>query len=74
MNQKLIAEPGGILVSDKVQREINGRIDLALEDQGDKALKNISTPVRVLPSLSRPAELVNLNALELLVAHHGGAF
>ncbi|MGH6715546.1 MAG: adenylate/guanylate cyclase domain-containing protein, partial [Bradyrhizobium sp.] len=42
-----VAEPGGILVSDKVHREINGRTDFTLEDQGEKTLKNISTPVRV---------------------------
>ncbi|WP_245329418.1 adenylate/guanylate cyclase domain-containing protein [Bradyrhizobium canariense] len=51
-----LAEPCGILISEKVQREINGRIDLALEDQGEKALKNISVPVRAFALRSRSGD------------------
>jgi adenylate cyclase len=41
-----IAEPGGILISGKVQKEVDGKLSLELEDVGEKVLKNISKPVR----------------------------
>jgi TolB-like protein/class 3 adenylate cyclase len=41
-----LAEPGGICVSARVQEDAAGRLDLAFEDMGDQALKNISRPVR----------------------------
>ena len=42
-----LAEPGGICVSARVQEDAAGRLDLAFEDIGEQALKNISRPVRV---------------------------
>jgi adenylate cyclase len=42
-----LAAPGGICVSDKVQTEIKGKIDLAYKDLGEQRLKNIAAPVRV---------------------------
>ncbi len=42
-----IAEPGGICVSGKVHEEIDGKMDFAYEDHGDRQLKNIARPVRV---------------------------
>lgn len=42
-----IAEPGGICVSGRVQEDVAGKIDLAFEDAGEHALKNIARPVRV---------------------------
>jgi TolB-like protein/class 3 adenylate cyclase len=42
-----LAEPGGICVSARVQEDAAGRLDLAFEDIGDQALKNIARPVRV---------------------------
>jgi adenylate cyclase len=42
-----LAEPGGICVSARVQEDATGRLDLAFEDIGEQALKNISRPVRV---------------------------
>jgi adenylate cyclase len=42
-----LAEPGGICVSRRVQEDTAGRLDLAFEDMGDQALKNIARPVRV---------------------------
>ena len=42
-----LAEPGGICVSARVQEDATGRLDLAFEDLGDQALKNIARPVRV---------------------------
>jgi adenylate cyclase len=42
-----IAEPGGICVSARVQKDAAGRLDLAFEDLGEPELKNIARPVRV---------------------------
>jgi TolB-like protein/class 3 adenylate cyclase len=41
-----LAEPGGICVSARVQEDAAGRLDLAFEDIGEQALKNIARPVR----------------------------
>jgi len=41
-----IAEPGGICVSAKVRDEIDGKMNFAYEDLGDRQLKNIARPVR----------------------------
>ena len=42
-----LAEPGSICVSARVQEDAAGRLDLAFEDMGEQALKNIARPVRV---------------------------
>jgi adenylate cyclase len=42
-----IAEPGGICVSGTVRDHIGDRLDLAFEDLGEQALKNIARPVQV---------------------------
>ncbi|SIO15478.1 adenylate cyclase [Bradyrhizobium erythrophlei] len=41
-----IADPGGILISDKVYSEVEGKLDVGFEDRGGQQLKNISKPVR----------------------------
>jgi adenylate cyclase len=41
-----IAEPGGILISEKVYSEVEGKLDVGFEDRGEQQLKNISKPVR----------------------------
>jgi TolB-like protein/class 3 adenylate cyclase len=41
-----LAEPGGICISARVQEDVAGRLDLAFEDMGEQALKNIARPVR----------------------------
>jgi adenylate cyclase len=41
-----LAEPGGICVSARVREDIAGKLDLAFEDIGEQALKNIARPVR----------------------------
>src|SRR3984893_12988723 len=41
-----LAEPGGICVSARVQEDAAGLLDLAFEDMGEQALKNIARPVR----------------------------
>src|SRR5262250_338182 len=52
-----LAEPGGICVSARVQEDAAGRLDLAFEDIGEQALKNIVRPVRVyrVVTEARPA-------------------
>ena len=42
-----LAQPGGICVSARVREDVVGRLDLAFEDIGEQALKNITRPVRV---------------------------
>jgi adenylate cyclase len=42
-----LAEPGGICVSDRVYRDVRGRLDVDFADLGERALKNIAEPVRV---------------------------
>src|SRR5262245_8757672 len=41
-----LAEPGGILISDKILREVEGKVQAAFEDRGEQQVKNISKPVR----------------------------
>jgi len=41
-----IADPGGILISEKVHSEVDGKLDVGFEDRGEQQLKNISKPVR----------------------------
>ncbi|WP_024519843.1 adenylate/guanylate cyclase domain-containing protein [Bradyrhizobium sp. Tv2a-2] len=41
-----IADPGGILISEKVYSEIEGKLEVGFEDRGEQRLKNISRPVR----------------------------
>ena len=41
-----LATPGGICVSARVQEDAAGKLDLAFEDMGEQALKNIARPVR----------------------------
>jgi adenylate cyclase len=41
-----IAEPGGICISDDAQRQIRGKVDIAIDDMGPQSLKNIAEPMR----------------------------
>jgi adenylate cyclase len=41
-----IADPDGILISEKVHSEVEGKLDVGFEDRGEQRLKNISKPVR----------------------------
>jgi adenylate cyclase len=41
-----IADPGGILISEKMYSEVEGKLDVGFEDRGELQLKNISKPVR----------------------------
>jgi adenylate cyclase len=40
------ADPGGILISEKVYSEVEGKLDVGFEDRGEQQLKNISKPIR----------------------------
>jgi adenylate cyclase len=40
------ADPGGILISEKVYSEVDGKLEVGFEDRGEQQLKNISKPVR----------------------------
>ena len=42
-----LAEPGGICVSGRVQEDVQGKLDITFEDEGERELKNIARPVRV---------------------------
>ena len=42
-----LADPGGICISDAVQKQLAGKTDFAFEDTGERALKNIAQPARV---------------------------
>jgi adenylate cyclase len=42
-----ITDPGGILISEKVYSEVEGKLDVGFDDRGEQHLKNISRPVRV---------------------------
>jgi adenylate cyclase len=52
-----LAEPGGICVSARVQEDAAGKLHLAFEDIGERALKNIARPVRAYRVITsaRPA-------------------
>jgi len=41
-----LADPGGICLSGEVQDEVRGKLDLALQDMGAQAVKNIAKPLR----------------------------
>ena len=41
-----VADPGGILISEKVYSEVEGKLDVGFEDRGEQQLKNIAKPVR----------------------------
>ena len=39
-------EPGGVNISGKVHAEVAGKLDLAFDDMGEQAVKNLDKPVR----------------------------
>jgi len=42
-----LAEPGGVCISEEVQRQVRNKSDLRFVSLGEKSLKNVSTPVEV---------------------------
>jgi len=55
-----LAEPGGITVSEAVRGAVRSKVDVAFNDQGEQAVKNISYPVRAYRvAASRTAQRTN---------------
>jgi adenylate cyclase len=53
-----IAEPGGTCISSSAYDQVRGKVDLAFEDMGPQALKNIAEPIRVWrAALEAPKEV-----------------
>ena len=52
------ADANGIAISEDVHRHLRGKLDLPFEDAGEKVLKNIAEPVRVLlwPASATPGD------------------
>ncbi|WP_334528976.1 adenylate/guanylate cyclase domain-containing protein [Bradyrhizobium sp. AZCC 2230] len=48
-----VADPGGILISEKVYGEVEGKLDAGFEDRGGQQLKNIAKPVRTYAVCAR---------------------
>ena len=48
-----IADPGGIMISEKVYSEVEGKLDVGFEDRGELQLKNLSKPVRAYAVYAR---------------------
>jgi TolB-like protein/class 3 adenylate cyclase len=42
-----LAEPGRVLISDAVYRQVKGRLGFGFRDLGEQRLKNVSDPVRI---------------------------
>ena len=42
-----LADPGGICLSQSAADQVRGKLDIVLEDMGERVLKNIELPVRV---------------------------
>jgi adenylate cyclase len=40
-----LAEPGGVMLSEDAYRQVEGKLDVALEDAGEHEVKNIAKPV-----------------------------
>jgi adenylate cyclase len=64
-----IAEPGGVCISDDAHRQIRGKIDIAIDDIGEQALKNITEPMRAwhirLAGVAAPAIPSNSSAIKV---------
>jgi adenylate cyclase len=43
---QVLAEPGGITVSESIRTAVKGRVGASFEDQGEQQVKNITDPVR----------------------------
>ncbi len=48
-----VADPGGVLISEKVYSEVEGKLDAGFEDRGEQQLKNIAKPVRAFAVRAR---------------------
>src|SRR5262245_59561829 len=43
-----VADSGGVLISEKVYSEVEGKLEVGFEDRGEQQLKNIAKPIRAL--------------------------
>lgn len=59
-----LAEPGGVCLSGNVAEQITGKLVVALEDLGDKSLKNVTRLVRVFRLTSTPRLVKPSTAVE----------
>ena len=57
-----IADPGGILISEKVYSEVEGKLDVGFVDRGEQQLKNIDEPVRAFSVVAERAAVVTATA------------
>ena len=55
-----LADANGILISDKIYREVEGKVEAAFEDRGEQQVKNITRPVRIYAV--RPAAVASTSA------------
>jgi adenylate cyclase len=63
-----ITDPGGILISEKVYSEVEGKLDVGFEDRGEQQLKNMARPIRVYAvhagahgaSINKPGAVLSL--------------
>ena len=60
-----LARPGGICVSARVQEDAVGKLDLAFEDMGEQALRNIARPVKAFRVATGPLSTVAQGELTL---------
>jgi adenylate cyclase len=65
-----LADPGGILVSAKIHDEIDGKLEGAFEDRGERQLKNVSRPIRTYAWVANRAggPMARVNEADLAVA------
>jgi adenylate cyclase len=59
-----LADADGILISDKIHREVEGKVEAAFEDRGEQQVKNITRLVRIYAV--RSAGAASTSATELL--------
>src|SRR5262249_57046160 len=67
-----IAEPGGTCLSSSAYDQVRGKVDIAFEDMGPQALKNIAEPIRVWRAKLSDSEASKVVAEKPLSASAGG--
>ena len=66
-----LAEPGGVLVSSTVYEQVRGKLPLTFEDVGERQVKNIEQPVRIV-SAPRFREHLGARGRARQAPRHGG--
>jgi adenylate cyclase len=66
---QVLADPGGIVVSDLVRNAVKGKVTAAFEDLGEQTMKNIADPVRAFRVQSaehvETARISNIGTIDL---------